>query len=97
MADNLISYDFELGAFVGIMAPAGTDPDTLREAALEEMRRRMASEYDSSLMEFIQTFDYETGEETPANEGDRARLGCRQIYQTFDYETGEETPANEGD
>lgn len=55
-----LSYDFEVTSFVGVEAPEGTDPDLLREQAvnlfIERLNRGEAE------VECFQTYDSETGE-----------------------------------
>lgn len=55
-----ISFDFELQSFVGIEAPADTDPETLREAAIKEFIRRLQTGGCDVVL--FQTFDPETGD-----------------------------------
>ena len=35
MVEKLVGYDFEMDTFISVLAPKGTDPDTLIEEALQ--------------------------------------------------------------
>ena len=55
-----LSYDFEITSFVGIEAPAGTDPNTLFQEAEGEFIKRF---YDKEVvLNHFQTYNMETGE-----------------------------------
>ena len=56
----MLSFDFEMTSFVGIEAPEGTDPETLRDKALAEFRKR-CDEGEAEVKHF-QTYNPETGE-----------------------------------
>jgi hypothetical protein len=62
---KIVSYDFLIDNIIAVKAPAGTDPDTLIDQALEQLIQRCHQHGEINFI-FDKVFDPETGSQLPA-------------------------------